>query len=186
MDEGKKKIIFLDEEIDSSKQGGSQFEEVPQFSDTVSDQQEVSNSSNTVLNSYTTPPFDETAGEYTGGSDNSSELSDSPDLTSLNVSEDILDNRIEYSDDGLISEGGASSISDISSVRTNDLLSVDPMYIRLTKFLESDIKLEGGSSKKVNIVDVLYDISTSLKDITKSIGELSSYSKKVAVEKMKQ
>lgn len=186
MDRGKKKIIFLDEEMDSSKQGGGQFEEVSQFSDTVSDQQEVSNSSNTVLNSYTTPPLDKTGGEYIGGNDNSSKLSDSPDLTSLNVLEDVLDNRSEYSEDGLISEGGASSISDISSVRTNDLLSVDPMYIRLTKFLETDIKLEGGSSKKANIVDVLYDISTSLKDITKSIGELSSYSKKVAVEKMKQ
>ena len=98
----------------------------------------------------------------------------------------MSDNVSQYSDDGLISEGGASSVSDISSVRTNDLLSVDPLYIRLTKFLEADIKLDGGSSRKVNVVDVLHDISTSLKDITKSLGELSSYSQKIAVEKMKQ
>ena len=69
----------------------------------------------------------------------------------------------EYSEDGLLSEGGASSISDVSSVRTTELLSVDPLYIRLTKFLETDVKLEGGSSKKVNVVDVLHDISVSLK-----------------------
>tara|TARA_B100000900_G_C20436113_1_gene657042 strand:- start:369 stop:953 length:585 start_codon:yes stop_codon:yes gene_type:complete len=194
MDEGKKKIIFLDEheETDTSKEGGSQFAEVPQFPDTTSEQQVVS-SSNTVLNSEVVPTTEDSV-EHTGGSDMSSEISDSPDLTSLNVSGDVSedasgdvsDNVSEYSDDGLISEGGASSVSDISSVRTNDLLSVDPLYIRLTKFLETDVKLEGGSSKKVNVVDVLHDISTSLKEITKSLGELSSYSKKTALEKIKQ
>ena len=102
------------------------------------------------------------------------------------MSSDVSDNGSEYDGSDLISEGGASSVSDISSVRTNDLLSVDPLYIRLTKFLEADIKLDGGGSKKVNVVDVLHDISTSLKDITKSLGELSSYSQKIAVEKMKQ
>ena len=201
MDEGKKKIIFLDEheETDTSKEGGSQFAEVPQFPDTTSEQQVVS-SSNTVLNSEVVPTTEDSV-EHTGGSDMSSEISDSPDLTSLNVSDnvsgnvaedasgdvsgDVSDNMSEYSD-GLISEGGASSVSDISSVRTNDLLSVDPLYIRLTKFLETDVKLEGGSSKKVNVVDVLHDISTSLKEITKSLGELSSYSKKTALEKIKQ
>ena len=201
MDEGKKKIIFLDEheETETSKEGGSQFAEVPQFPDTTSEQ--VVSSSNTVLNSEVVPTT-ESSVEHTGGSDMSSEISDSPDLTSLNVSGDVSGNvsgnisgdvsgdvsdiMSEYSDDGLISEGGASSVSDISSVRTNDLLSVDPLYIRLTKFLETDVKLEGGSSKKVNVVDVLHDISTSLKEITKSLGELSSYSKKTALEKIKQ
>lgn len=192
MDEGKKKIIFLDEEMETTKEGGSQFEEVPQFPDTSSEQHEVSNSTNVVLDPEVVPTS-EPPTEHMGGSDVSSEASDSPDLTSLNVKSDVSDlssvmsdNVSEYSEDGLISEGGASSVSDISSVRTNDLLSVDPLYIRLTKFLEADIKLEGGSSKKVNVVDVLHDISTSLKEITKSLGELSSYSQKVAVEKMKQ
>ena len=192
MDEGKKKIIFLDEEMETSKEGGSQFAEVSQFPDTTSEQQhEVSNSSNVVLDTEVVPTS-EPPTEHMGGSDMSSEASDSPDLTSLNVKSDVSDlssvvsdNVSEYSD-GLISEGGASSVSDISSVRTNDLLSVDPLYIRLTKFLEADVKLEGGSSKKVNVVDVLHDISTRLKEITKSLGELSSYSQKVAVEKMKQ
>ena len=192
MGDDKKKIIFLDESADetsSALEGGSQFQETSQFPDVPSDNYEISNSSNTVLNTdiASTP---EVPVEHTGGNDNLSEASDSPDLTSLNVSpdmsSDMSDNRSEYSDDGLISEGGASSVSDISSVRTNDLLSVDPLYIRLTKFLEADIKLDGGDSKKVNVVDVLHDISTSLKDITKSLGELSSYSQKIAVEKMKQ
>jgi|TARA_B100000941_G_C28473364_1_gene537708 hypothetical protein len=195
MDEGKKKIIFLDESAEESSsaiEGGSQFQETSQFPDVSSDNYEISNSSNTVLNSNITTTS-EVPVEHTGGNDNLSEASDSPDLTSLNVkpdvsnlSSDVSDNGSEYDGGDLISEGGASSVSDISSVRTNDLLSVDPLYIRLTKFLEADIKLDGGGSKKVNVVDVLHDISTSLKDITKSLGELSSYSQKIAVEKMKQ
>ena len=188
MDEGKKKIIFLDESAEESSsaiEGGSQFQETSQFPDVSSDNYEISNSSNTVLNSNITTTS-EVPVEHTGGNDNLSEASDSPDLTSLNVKSDVSDNGSEYDGGDLISEGGASSVSDISSVRTNDLLSVDPLYIRLTKFLEADIKLDGGGSKKVNVVDVLHDISTSLKDITKSLGELSSYSQKIAVEKMKQ
>jgi hypothetical protein len=188
MGDDKKKIIFLDESADetsSALEGGSQFQETSQFPDVPSDNYEISNSSNIVLNSNI-ETTSEVPVEHTGGNDNLSELSDSPDLTTLNVSPDMSDNVSQYSDDGLISEGGASSVSDISSVRTNDLLSVDPLYIRLTKFLEADIKLDGGSSRKVNVVDVLHDISTSLKDITKSLGELSSYSQKIAVEKMKQ
>lgn len=127
--------------------------------------------------------------EQTGGEDVSSELSDGPDLSSLQVGDNASvasDVMSEYSDDGLLSEGGASSISDVSSVRTTELLSVDPLYIRLTKFLETDVKLEGGSSKKVNVVDVLHDISVSLKSITASLNDISTYSKKSALEKLKQ
>ena len=76
---------------------------------------------------------------------------------------DVDDSRsVSSNESDLISEGGRSSISSdssMSSVKTSDLLSVDPMYIRLTKFLEADIKLEGGGEKKVNVTELLYDVS---------------------------
>lgn len=191
----KKKIIFVDEEHESLD-GGSQFaEEAPQFSDT-SNVPEVDDMSNTSLSPEpivnepsVNEPSVNVSVEQTGGEDVSSELSDGPDLSSLQVGDNASvasDVMSEYSDDGLLSEGGASSISDVSSVRTTELLSVDPLYIRLTKFLETDVKLEGGSSKKVNVVDVLHDISVSLKSITASLNDISTYSKKSALEKLKQ
>lgn len=187
MDENKKKIIFVDE-AEESFNGGSQFaEEAPQFPDT-SNVPEVDGMSNTSLSpeSIVNEPSVNVSVEQTGGED---VLSDGPDLSSLQVSDngsDASDVMSEYSDDGLLSEGGASSVSDVSSIRTTELLSVDPLYIRLTKFLETDIKLEGGSSKKVNVVDVLHDISISLKSITASLNDISTYSKKAALEKLKQ
>ena len=185
MDDGKKKIIFLDEgsETGSLKEGGSEFSDTPQFPDAPSESLEAPSN---VTNSLTDPAVDPTVVSEIDGGDVSSELSENPNLTSLNALSEPSDNGSEYDGGDLISEGGASDVSDISSVRTSDLLSVDPLYIRLTKFLESDIKLEGGASKKVNVVDVLHDISISLKDITKSLGDISTYSQKMALEKIKQ
>ncbi len=184
MDDGKKKIIFLDEGSEtSSLKGGSESSDIPQFPDVPSESLEASSS---VTDPLVDSPVDlvDPVSEIDGG-DDSIVLNENPDLINLNTS-DLSDNGSEYDGGDLISEGGASDVSDISSVRTSDLLSVDPLYIRLTKFLESDIKLEGGSSKKVNVVDVLHDISVSLKDITKSLGDISTYSKKIALEKIKQ
>lgn len=87
----------------------------------------------------------------------------------------------------LLSEGGRSSIdsaSVVSSVATNDLLSVDPLYIRLTKFLETSNKMEGGST--ANIADLLYDVSSSLKSIKVSFQEINSTLQKLAVTKASQ
>lgn len=87
----------------------------------------------------------------------------------------------------LLSEGGRSSIdsaSVVSSVATNDLLSVDPLYIRLTKFLETSNKMEGGST--ANIADLLYEVSSSLKSIKVSFQEINSTLQKLAVTKASQ
>ena len=87
----------------------------------------------------------------------------------------------------LLSEGGRSSIdsaSVVSSVATNELLSVDPLYIRLTKFLETSNKMEGGST--ANIADLLYDVSSSLKSIKVSFQEINSTLQKLAVTKASQ
>lgn len=193
MDDGKKKIIFLDEgsETGSLKEGGSEFSDTPQFPDAPSESLEApSNVTNSltdpIVDPAVDPAVDPTVVSEIDGGDVSSELSENPNLTTLNALSEPSDNGSEYDGGDLISEGGASDVSDISSVRTSDLLSVDPLYIRLTKFLEADIKLEGGSSKKVNVVDVLHDISISLKDITKSLGDISTYSQKMALEKIKQ
>lgn len=87
----------------------------------------------------------------------------------------------------LLSEGGRSSIdsaSVVSSVGTADLLSVDPLYIRLTKFLETSNKMEGGST--ANIADLLYEVSSSLKSIKTSFQDINSTLKKLAVTKASQ
>ena len=102
---------------------------------------------------------------------------------SLNGGEDTHYDDVSVSSD-LISEGGvssASSYSSGSSVNTAQLLSVDPMYIRLTKFLETNIKLDGGANKKVNVTDLLSEISSSLKDIKVTFKEMSSVLQKMAI-----
>jgi hypothetical protein len=181
MEDGKKKIIFLEDAHETQKDG-SEFEETPQFPDTTGGSSKL----NTLSNKSVEEPNQEVSPKLVGGNQNESEISETPDLLSLKVTDGNSDNISEYSEDGLISEGGASSVSDVSSVSTGAILSVDPLYIRLTKFLEADVKLEGGSSKKVNVVEVLQDISSSLKDITKSLSEMATHNKKVAVEKLTQ
>ena len=108
-------------------------------------------------------------------------------LSSGDESSDFDDNKSEYSEanSDLISEGGRSVRSDssMSSIRTQDLLSVDPMYIRLTKFLETDINLKGGGQKKVNVTELLYDVSQSLKEINATFKDMSSVLQKLAVSK---
>lgn len=185
MEDGKKKIIFLEDAHETQK-GGSEFEETLQFPDTTSGSSNLNTSSNKLINNSVAELNQEVSSELVGGNQNGSEISETPDLSSLKVTDGNYDNISEYSEDGLISEGGASSVSDVSSVSTGAILSVDPLYIRLTKFLEADVKLEGGSSKKVNVVEVLQDISSSLKDITKSLSEMATHNKKVAVEKLTQ
>ena len=108
-------------------------------------------------------------------------------LSSGDESSDFDDNKSEFSEanSDLISEGGRSVRSDssMSSIRTQDLLSVDPMYIRLTKFLETDINLKGGGQKKVNVTELLYDVSQSLKEINATFKDMSSVLQKLAVSK---
>jgi hypothetical protein len=67
--------------------------------------------------------------------------------------------------------GSGSSLSD-ASINTRELLSVDPMYIRMEEFLTTERKLEGGGGvRKVNVADVLFDISDTLKNLNLSFIE---------------
>lgn len=108
----------------------------------------------------------------------------------LNMESDNVSIKSDDSDlSDLISEGGRSSISSgssVSTVNTADLLSVDPMYIRLTKFLETNVKLEGGGDKKVNVTELLSDISSSLKDINVTFKEMSGVLQKMALNNASQ
>ena len=162
MSDEKKKIIFLEDSLDGGinenyNSNKEQFEENKETRSIIKEDNEIDNEidNQEVL-------------EHIGN-----------DLENFNGSdsEDSL-----HSD--LISEGGRGSISSgssVSTVNTSDLLSVDPMYIRLTKFLETDIKLEGGGNKKVNVTELLYDVSNSLKQINVTFKEMSDVLKKMAV-----
>ncbi len=54
-------------------------------------------------------------------------------------------------------------LSDSESVKTDDLLRLDPLYFRLTKFLQCS--QENSSEKAQNITDVLSDIRNELRGL---------------------
>ena len=170
MNQQNKKIIFLEDSLD----GGEETPEISHVSNTSSEQ----------------------FGEVTEDAGGLEQIDVNAQVSSLDGGENIELNMTNHvSDDAsiasekselsdLISEGGRSSISSgssVSTVNTSDLLSVDPMYIRLTKFLETDIKLEGGSNKRVNVTELLSDISGSLKDINVTFKEMSGVLQKMAL-----
>ena len=177
MNEQKKKIVFLDDSLD----GG---ENIPVTS-TESSPPSFINTPD--VSSNTSEQFSENQQfEISGG--------DEGENMGLNENgengDDILSIRSDGSDESeLMSEGGRSSISSgssVSTVNTSDLLSVDPMYIRLTKFLETNVKLEGGGNKKVNVTELLSEISDSLKDINVTFKETSGVLQKMALNNASQ
>lgn len=156
MESSKKKVIYLDDSLEGGEEQfreNKQFEEKEQFED------------------------------MNGGEENEKIMSGGDDVgENVLLEDDTRSINSEGSD--ILSLGGGSSISSgssMSSVKTSDLLAVDPMYIRLTKFLETDIKLDGGGQKKVNVTELLNDIAGSLKDINVTFKEMSSVLQKMAV-----
>ena len=176
MDDQKKKIIFLDDslkngEYDTAPEvvGGDTAEEVVE--DDIAERAVDDDTSEGVVE-------DDTSGE---------QFTDNEQFNSKNEDEDEDTQSVASYDSGLISEGGRSSgSSEGSSVNTQDLLSVDPMYIRLTKFLETDVGIEGGGKKRVNVTEILSDISTSLKEIKVTFKEMSDVFQKMAVTNASQ
>ena len=82
-----------------------------------------------------------------------------------------------------VQEGGdddmhsvSSMESGISSVNTNQILELDPMYIRLTKFLQT-----GGDNKK-NMADILLDISNNFTKLNENLENLSNKMTKMALQ----
>lgn len=73
--------------------------------------------------------------------------------------------ELEGGDDSLSVD---SDISGASSVSTNQILEMDPMYIRLTKFLQT-----GGENNK-NLADILLDISNNFTKLNENLEKLSA------------
>ncbi len=63
--------------------------------------------------------------------------------------------------------GGSDSELSTSSMNTVALLELDPMYMRLTNFLQT-----GGKNKK-NLAEILYDISISFDKLNDNLEKLS-------------
>ena len=76
-------------------------------------------------------------------------------------------NNVEELEGGDDSLSVDSDISGGSSVNTNQILEMDPMYIRLTKFLQT-----GGENNK-NLADILLDISNNFTKLNENLEKLS-------------
>ena len=77
-------------------------------------------------------------------------------------------NNVEELEGGDDSLSVDSDISCGSSVNTNQILEMDPMYIRLTKFLQT-----GGENNK-NLADILLDISNNFTKLNENLEKLSA------------
>tara|TARA_B110000259_G_scaffold183635_2_gene229228 strand:- start:888 stop:1451 length:564 start_codon:yes stop_codon:yes gene_type:complete len=187
MDDQKKKIIFLDDSLKNGEYDTAGGEVVRDNAggEVVSD-----NAGGEVVSDNAERAVDDDTSEGVVEDDTSGEqFTDNEQFNSKNKDEDEDEDTqsVASYDSGLISEGGRSSgSSEGSSVNTQDLLSVDPMYIRLTKFLETDVGIEGGGKKRVNVTEILSDISTSLKEIKVTFKEMSDVFQKMAVTNASQ
>lgn len=76
------------------------------------------------------------------------------------------DNNVEELEGGDDSLSVDSDISGGSSVNTTQILEMDPMYIRLTKFLQT-----GGENNK-NLADILLDISNNFTKLNENLEKL--------------
>ena len=189
MQNNRKKIIFLD----GNYSGGRDNDVVPgQESRTVSEQTAQAQAGSEVLSEQKAVRSEETAVPRPAAVPVAGQTEQGAQEQTETDGEGEGDEPLQQDAGGdydydLLSEGGRSSIdsaSVVSSVGTNELLSVDPLYIRLTKFLETSNKMEGGST--ANIADLLYDVSSSLKSIKTSFQEINSTLQKLAVTKASQ
>ena len=181
MNAEKKKIIFVDDNYEGGEnsldvnvtnrgseemlESTEQFAENTQFNTSVSSE-DVSDMS---------PESDD------GSVENFTTFDGGENIDANIIRDDV---SVSSADSDLISEGGRSSVSSgssVSTVNTADLLSVDPMYIRLTKFLETNVKLEGGGEVKKNVTEFLGDISEGLKELNTTFKEMLPLLKNVAI-----
>lgn len=87
-----------------------------------------------------------------------------------NMLEDKLDEDFEIEDD-------AKSLNSVgSSLATEKILELDPMYIRLTKFLQT-----GGDNNK-NLAQILLDISNNFEKLNNNLENLSSKLTKMSLQ----
>lgn len=181
MNAEKKKIIFVDDNYEGGE-NSSDVNVTNMRGDEISESAEqfVENTQfNTSASSEDVPDM---SPELSDGSVENFTTFDGGENMDSNIIKD--DVSVSSADSDLISEGGRSSVSSgssVSTVNTTDLLSVDPMYIRLTKFLETNVKLEGGGEVKKNVTEFLGDISESLKELNTTFKEMLPLLKNVAI-----
>lgn len=87
-----------------------------------------------------------------------------------NMLEEKLDEDFEIEDD-------AKSLNSVgSSLATDNILELDPMYIRLTKFLQT-----GGDNNK-NLAQILLDISNNFEKLNNNLENLSNKLTKMSLQ----
>ena len=114
---------------------------------------------------------------------NNQDSDNSSDSDSGNDSDNDSGNDSGNETDSIVSGGGSinSSISNSSSVNTADILAVDPLYLRLTKFLETPT-MEGGSKNNKNIAEILNDISSTLRNMNTTFDKFEKYLENMATK----
>ena len=107
---------------------------------------------------------------------------DSEDLNDF--LDDDQSNISEGSDINSVHEGGGGdgegdvedAMSNSSSLNTHDILEMDPMYIRLTKFLQT-----GGDNNK-NLADILLDISNNFSKLNENLENFNLKMSKLSLQ----
>lgn len=160
MESGGKKVIYVNDGGSSSSFNGGNSES----------QKEHNQYENTSENQI------QEGGQERKTSENNGEMFHDTD------GEDGEDVRSDVSNKENIQGGGfaggakrtsLSSVSSEDTIESQALLEIDPMYIRLTKFLETS-----GTNKK-NLADIVDNIASSLKDLNATFDKMNSNLEKI-------
>lgn len=165
------KVIYLSDDeqeeslLNRNKEGGdddSQFKENPQFNNDMSGGEvaDVDDGLDDGADDLT-PEILEDSGESNYAMDGG---------INKNMLEEKLDEDFEIEDD-------AKSLNSVgSSLATDNILELDPMYIRLTKFLQT-----GGDNNK-NLAQILLDISNNFEKLNNNLENLSNKLTKISLQ----
>lgn len=161
-----KKVIYLADGGNSEQPShvSNNAEPAPQFTNTVNTPTDTPAQAQAQGGGFFSSPFSSNkAGEEpVNNADAVSEDGDMGSEGEASEGGDMSDAESDFSD----MSGGAKSSSSGASINTAEILTVDPMYVRMEKFLTTERAMEGGGGvRKVNIADILYDLSDTLKDL---------------------
>lgn len=194
------KVIYLNEdsqELTSNKDIESQFQENTQFNNSPgeSNYSVGGNQGSTDDDSGVIEDFNEDGdsnvniSKLDGGAeleDDGLTVEDRVNMSNVKLDSPVLEQNGGNDDDdgdgdgGVDDDGDAHSVSSIesggSSVNTEQILEMDPMYIRLTKFLQT-----GGDNNK-NMADILLDISNSFTKLNENLENLSNKMTKMSLQ----
>jgi hypothetical protein len=106
-------------------------------------------------------PTAETVGEAENTLD--VKMSDKKKTDNNTVDDNTVDDAEEYDASGGYDDNASSSASGVSSLSTGGLLEIDPLYYKLTKFLQT--RCETGSEPE-NVAEILKTISHQLENMT--------------------